>query len=162
MPKYNLSSIAHWSVSSFKEGNGLECLRDQNTETVWQSDGPQPHLITLQFTRRVCVSQMSIYFDHGLDDSYTPKTLSIRAGTYLGDLQEIRHIELNQPRGWHHFALDNETMDVITPSKQLEDNGVSDEAKPITAFVVQLAILTNHLNGKDSHVRGLTFFSPAE
>ncbi|EOR04218.1 Anaphase-promoting complex subunit 10 [Wallemia ichthyophaga EXF-994] len=105
---------------------------------------------------------MSIYFDHGLDDSYTPKTLSIRAGTYLGDLQEIRHIELNQPRGWHHFALDNETMDVITPSKQLEDNGVSDEAKPITAFVVQLAILTNHLNGKDSHVRGLTFFSPAE
>ena len=129
MGKSNLSSIAQWTVSSFKEGNGLECLMDPNVDTVWQSDGPQPHLITLQFTRRVSVNQVSIYFDHALDDSYTPKTLSIRAGTYLGDLQEIRHIELNQPRGWHHFALDNETRDVSSLTKNLDDSdGLSDEA----------------------------------
>lgn len=72
---------------------------------------------------------MSIYFDHTLDDSYTPKTMSIRAGTYLGDLQEIRHIELNQPRGWYHFALDNETKDVNSLNKNLdESDGLSDDA----------------------------------
>ncbi|EIM23144.1 anaphase-promoting complex, subunit 10 [Wallemia mellicola CBS 633.66] len=163
MTKVNLSSIAQWSVSSYKEGNVLDCLMDTNPDTVWQSDGPQPHLITLQFTRRVSINQVSMYLDHTLDDSYTPKTISIRAGTYLGDLQEIRHIDLNQPRGWHHFALDNETKDVVTLDKSLEDShGVSDDAKPITGFVLQLAILTNHLNGKDSHIRGIAVFAPRD
>lgn len=33
--------------------------------------------------------QISIFVDIGLDDSYTPQKISIRAGTYLGDLQEV-------------------------------------------------------------------------
>lgn len=35
-------------------------------------------------------------------------------------------------------------------------------SKPITGFVLQLAILTNHLNGKDSHIRGIAVFAPRE
>lgn len=33
--------------------------------------------------------QVSIFVDIGLDDSYTPQKISIRAGTYFGDLQEV-------------------------------------------------------------------------
>lgn len=54
--KNNIGLIAKWSVSSYKEGNGIECLRDGRFDTVWQSDGPQPHLITLQFPRKVSIS----------------------------------------------------------------------------------------------------------
>lgn len=64
-----------------------------------------------------------------MDDSYTPKTMSIKAGTHLGDLQEIRFIDLNTPKGWYHFALDNETKDTVSFDKSLEDwSGVSDSA----------------------------------
>jgi hypothetical protein len=33
--------------------------------------------------------QISIYVDVKADDSYTPNRISIRAGTYFGDLQEV-------------------------------------------------------------------------
>eukprot|EP00971_Amphidinium_carterae_P203460 4037731-Amphidinium_carterae.1 len=50
-----MSLEAAWSLSSAKPGNGVEQLRDGNTETFWQSDGPQPHLINIQFQRKVKV-----------------------------------------------------------------------------------------------------------
>ena len=35
-----------WQLSSAKLGNGVEQIRDQSTDTYWQSDGvSQPHLI---------------------------------------------------------------------------------------------------------------------
>ena len=34
--------------------------------------------------------QVSFFVDIGLDDSYTPQKISIRAGTFYGDLQEVR------------------------------------------------------------------------
>lgn len=51
--------------------------------------------------------QISIFVDIGLDDSYTPQKISIRAGTYHGDLQEVKAIDLDKPRGWVHFQLGN-------------------------------------------------------
>ena len=40
---------AIWSLSSCKPGFGIDQLRDNNFDTYWQSDGPQPHLISIQF-----------------------------------------------------------------------------------------------------------------
>lgn len=68
------------------------------------------------------LQQVSIFVDIGLDDSYTPQKISIRAGTFHGDLHEVRycsfehfqylltseqvrHVELENPRGWVHLAL---------------------------------------------------------
>lgn len=48
---------------------------------------------------------MWIYADIGQDDSYTPHKLSIRAGTYHGDLHEVRWVELGQPKGWQVLRL---------------------------------------------------------
>lgn len=36
------------------------------------------------------VQQISMFVDIGLDDSYTPQKISIRAGTSHADLQEVR------------------------------------------------------------------------
>lgn len=44
-----------WSLSTAKPGNGVEQLRDGNLETYWQSDGPQPHLVNIQFHKKTRV-----------------------------------------------------------------------------------------------------------
>ena len=44
---------AVWSVTTAKAGNGVDLLRDNKEDTYWQSDGPQPHLISVQFQRKV-------------------------------------------------------------------------------------------------------------
>jgi Anaphase-promoting complex, subunit 10 (APC10) len=40
-------------VTSAKQGNGVEALRDGKDDTYWQSDGAQPHLVNIQFQRKV-------------------------------------------------------------------------------------------------------------
>jgi anaphase-promoting complex subunit 10 len=44
-----IGTDAVWSVSSCKPGFGVEQLRDNCLDTYWQSDGPQPHLVNVQF-----------------------------------------------------------------------------------------------------------------
>ena len=53
-----------WQLSSAKPGNGVEQIRDQSTDTYWQSDGvSQPHLIQVHFARRVAISHICLYLD---------------------------------------------------------------------------------------------------
>lgn len=47
-----IGALAVWSLSTAKPGNGVEQLRDDNIDTYWQSDGPQPHLINIQFHKK--------------------------------------------------------------------------------------------------------------
>jgi Anaphase-promoting complex, subunit 10 (APC10) len=35
-------------------------------------------------------------------------------------------------------------------------------SKPLHAYVLQVVIVSNHMNGKDTHVRGLRIFGPLE
>lgn len=51
--KREIGKLAVWSVSSNKPGNGVEMLRDNNLGTYWQSDGAQPHLVNIQFQKKV-------------------------------------------------------------------------------------------------------------
>jgi len=53
-------------------GFGVEQLRDGSLDTYWQSDGPQPHLINIQFRRKMTISDICIYADYKADESYTP------------------------------------------------------------------------------------------
>ena len=53
-----LLSAARCAVTSAKPGNGVELLRDGRDDTYWQSDGTQPHLINIQFQKKVHVSQV--------------------------------------------------------------------------------------------------------
>jgi anaphase-promoting complex subunit 10 len=83
-----------------KPGNGVEQIRDDNVDTYWQSDGGQPHLINIQFHKKMSIVEVAFYLDYKLDESYTPKKLSIRAGTTFHDLVEIHVLELSEPTGW--------------------------------------------------------------
>jgi Anaphase-promoting complex, subunit 10 (APC10) len=35
-------------------------------------------------------------------------------------------------------------------------------SKPIHAYILQVIILANHMNGKDTHVRGMRILGPTE
>ncbi|CCM04691.1 uncharacterized protein FIBRA_06877 [Fibroporia radiculosa] len=152
-PETNLPDIgylAKWSVSSFKFGFGPECLRDSDPETFWHSDGPQPHFITIEFPRKVAIQKLCLCLSYQMDDSYTPATIAVRAGTGPSDLQDVRIITLEKPEGWIIFDV------------SAEPNEDGDGYKPVNAYIIQMIILANHMNGKDTHVRGLRVLGPLD
>ncbi|KAK7874494.1 hypothetical protein R5R35_001577 [Gryllus longicercus] len=137
-----VGSQAIWSLSSCKPGFGVDQLRDDCMDTYWQSDGQLPHLVNIQFRRKTTVSDIYIFTDYKLDESYTPSRISIRAGTHFNDLQEVEVIDLNEPTGWVHI-----------PIKDIHE-------KPIRTFMIQIAVISNHQNGRDTHMRQIKIHSP--
>ncbi|EGG03308.1 uncharacterized protein MELLADRAFT_29060, partial [Melampsora larici-populina 98AG31] len=129
----DLGDRAVWSVSSAKPGFGVAQLRDDSIHTLWQSEGPQPHFIRIEFPKKTAVSRISIFVDVSMDDSYTPCRLSIAVGSFKQDLQQIKQLDLRNPRGWQDIKL---------------------------GHLFQIAVLANHLNGKDTHIRALKIFGP--
>lgn len=62
---------AVWSLSC-KPGFGVDQLRDDSNDTYWQSDGPQPHTVSIQFRRKTAIHDVCLYADYKADESYTP------------------------------------------------------------------------------------------
>jgi anaphase-promoting complex subunit 10 len=136
-----LGEEAVWSLSTAKPGNGVEQLCDDNLETYWQSDGAQPHLINIQFLKKMTISKLCFYLDYGADESYTPQKLSIRCGTSQHDLLDLTTIDLQEPVGW--ISIDLTTDDI-----------------PVRTHMLQIRILSMHQNGRDTHVRNAKVFGP--
>ncbi|KAJ8008546.1 hypothetical protein DPEC_G00106000 [Dallia pectoralis] len=140
-----IGSQAVWSLSSCKPGFGVDQLRDDNLETYWQSDGSQPHLVNIQFRRKTTVKMLCIYADYKSDESYTPSKISVRVGNNFHNLQEIRQqLEMVEPSGWIHIPL----LDSVN--------------NPIRTFMIQIAVLANHQNGRDTHMRQIKVYTPVE
>ncbi|XP_017078361.1 anaphase-promoting complex subunit 10 [Drosophila eugracilis] len=135
---------AVWSLSSCKPGFGVERLRDNIMDTYWQSDGQLPHLVNIQFHKRTNISQIFIYTDYKLDESYTPSRISIRSGTNFNDLQELQVMDLTEPTGWVQIPI--------------KDGNV----KSIRTFMLQIAVISNHQNGRDTHMRQIRIHAPVE
>lgn len=68
----------------------------------------------------------------------------MRCGTNFNDLQEIEVIELQEPNGWIHIPL-----------KDLND-------RLVRTFMVQIAVINNHQQGRDTHLRQIKIHSPVE
>ena len=145
---------AVWSLSTAKPGNGVDQLRDSSTDTYWQSDGPQPHLVNIQFHKKMRIQEIAIYTDYKPDESYTPSKIAIRAGTMFHDLQQIKVEELSEPSGWT-------TISLMQPP-EYDDGTPEDERalEPLRTYFIQLAVLANHQNGRDTHIRQIRVFSP--
>ncbi|XP_062232232.1 anaphase-promoting complex subunit 10-like [Phragmites australis] len=139
-----MAKTAAWSVSSCKAGNGVAALRDDNLDTYWQSDGAQPHLVNIQFQKKVQLQLVVLYVDFKLDESYTPSKISIRAGDGFHNLKEIKTVELAKPVGWVHISL----------------SGADPRETFIHTFMLQIAVLSNHLNGRDTHIRQIKIYGP--
>ncbi|CEH16833.1 Anaphase-promoting complex (APC), subunit 10 [Ceraceosorus bombacis] len=187
-----------WSLSSYKPGCGVQALRSDDVETSWHSDGTQPHLINIQFSKSTLLTHISLHLNHSLDDSYTPSKILVRAGTHYHDLVDVRTRTLDKPVGWYHFALskpsathseetDDEKEDaqldaVVRKDKAQKGGGRAsreeregkswrgrnlpsevraNRPEPIQAYLLQVCIQQCHLNGKDTHVRGLKVWGPA-
>ncbi|KAF3929528.1 hypothetical protein ABW19_dt0203551 [Dactylella cylindrospora] len=138
-----IGHLASWTVSTSKPGCGVAELRSEDTNLFWQSDGPQPHLINIHFAKRVFVKRIRIFLDFQQDESYTPTKIAIYSGTGYHDLQEVCILDFNQPVGWQEAPLDGVHADGI-----------------LRTFLIQVCVLSNHQNGKDTHVRGLQIYSP--
>ncbi|WFD36014.1 hypothetical protein MCUN1_002885 [Malassezia cuniculi] len=72
----------------------------------------------------------------------------------MHDLVDVCYRELFEPQGWYHFFLNKSDPSVpeeLDPQLPLS---------PISVFLVQVCILGNHLNGKDTHIRSLRIFGP--
>lgn len=139
-----IGNQAVWSLSSCKPGFGVERLRDNIIDTYWQSDGQLPHLVNVQFHRKTRITAVYLYADYKLDESYTPSRISLRTGSNFNDLQELQNQELFEPTGWTAIHVEN------------------GKSRPVRIYMLQIAIVANHQNGRDTHLRQIRIHAPVE
>lgn len=213
-----ISSLASWTVSTHKPGCGVAALRNPSPVHYWQSDGPQPHTLSLHFFKLVAVVRIRVYLDFEVDESYTPTKMVFLAGMGGNDLVEFATWEGEGPCGWvniplegvggrsggwvrkkkrkrtrgkdgshHHHnrrASGSQSTVAADPNGYIfsdsdapleydegayeDDNDETadedDEDDPyagsvLKAMVIQMRIIENHQNGKDTHVRGFQVFA---
>ncbi|KAF2083947.1 galactose-binding like protein, partial [Saccharata proteae CBS 121410] len=135
-----ISSLASWTVSSSKPGCSIAQLRSPSPSLFWQSDGPAPHFLNIHFFKVVEIVAMRLYLDFDQDESYTPTKIGFLAGMGEMDLQEWSVMSFVEPRGWMNVDF-------------------SGKFSILRAMLVQVRILENHQNGKDTHLRGLQIFA---
>ena len=148
---------ATWSLSSCKPGFGVEQLRDGCCDSYWQSDGQLPHLVNIQFRRKTTIQSVAIYTDYKLDESYTPTRVSVRGGTNFNDLQEIEVVDLTEPTGW-----------IVIPLKVRQEGFFNRNyiilqdlnERLVRTFLLQIAVIQNHQQGRDTHLRQVKVHSP--
>uniref|UniRef100_H2Z5N8 Anaphase-promoting complex subunit 10 n=1 Tax=Ciona savignyi TaxID=51511 RepID=H2Z5N8_CIOSA len=150
LEKESVREIGHqavWSVSSCKQGYGVNSLRDNSLDTYWQSDGTQPHMVNVQFKQKTTMHSIGVYTDYKSDESYTPSRLSISVGNDFNDLTEVEQVELSEPSGWIWIKLPNQAGD-----------------KPIRTFMAQISVLQVGLYviGRDTHMRQIKVFASTE
>ncbi|KAL4976963.1 galactose-binding domain-like protein [Aspergillus desertorum] len=222
-----ISSLASWTVSTHKPGCGVAALRNPDHSQYWQSDGPQPHTLTLHFFKLVAVVKIRVYLDFSLDESYTPTKMTFLAGMGGNDLVEFATWEGEGPCGWvdvplegvggqnggwvrerrrrrqvrtssirhrgkkdkgkgkstgsatandsllsdaeNYHGFDYETSlyveeDIADDWDNDDDDDAEDDDDPyagsvLKAMVIQMRVMENHQNGKDTHVRGFQVFA---
>lgn len=85
---------------------------------------------------------------HGVCQQPSPPvvfdSVSIRAGTNFHDLRELEQKELTEPAGW-----------VVFPLRTPDD-------RPLRTYHIQVAVITNHQNGRDTHMRQVRVHAPVE
>jgi anaphase-promoting complex subunit 10 len=166
--QFQLRDIGHeavWSLSTAKPGNGVDQIRDGSVDTYWQSDGSYPHLINIQFRKRVSVSSVAFFLDYNLDESYTPKQICVRSGITTHDLADVQMVDLTSPVGWINIPLrpPMDPLDEILQmggEEQADDSDPLNGGRPLRAFFIQIVVLSMHQNGRDTHVRQVKIFGP--
>lgn len=153
--------MASWTVSTAKPGNGAAALRSPDTNLFWQSDGPQPHLLSIHFFKLVSIVHMRIYLDFSSDESYTPTKIQFLAGMGVHDIQEFAEMSFEQPTGWIDVDFTNVgPVEHDNDDDEEEDREIDWSKQPVLrAFLIQIRILENHQNGKDTHLRAVQLFS---
>ena len=142
----DISSLATWTLSSSKPGCALAQLRHPSPAFFWQSDGPQPHTLTLHFFKLVAIVKMRVYLDFELDESYTATKMKFFAGMSESALVEFGAWEVQEHtdpetgevhsgvegiRGW--IDIDLKGVGGKNPRHDKGRNGIFDKPKGIKA-----------------------------
>ncbi|KAM7199719.1 galactose-binding like protein [Naviculisporaceae sp. PSN 640] len=143
-----INNLANFGVSSHKPGNGVAELLSDDLDKYWQSDGQQPHLLTIHFIRRVEIRAIRFYVDYNQDESYTPTNIIFHAGTGPHDLTQFAEMPLVNPVGWQDVPV--------------AGCGGGADGDSLCCYIVQMHIKENHQNGKDTHIRGIKIYSQDE
>lgn len=126
---------ALWTASSGKVGHEVGQLVHDDTGTFWQSEGQLPHALTAQFPHAMSLSEVEIFIDLSMDESYTPLEMLIRLGPTLHDLHDLHVLEMEDPKGWLRIPLTDR------------------DGATIPVHVLQLVVLSNYQDGRDSRIR---------
>ncbi|EFY90349.1 hypothetical protein J3459_006514 [Metarhizium acridum] len=140
-----ISNLGRFTVSSHKPGNGVEELRSDDLKLYWQSDGPQPHKLTVYFVKRVGIRDIRFFVDYSEDESYTPTKIVFKSGTSENNLIEFATMAMESPVGWQQVPI--------------AGAGGDPDGNTLVSYVLQMQILENHQNGKDTHLRGIKIYA---
>lgn len=110
-----------------------------------RSDGPQPHKLTVYFVKRVGIRDLRFYVNYTEDESYTPTNIIFKSGTSENNLIQFAHLTLESPVGWQQVPLNGA--------------GGGSDGNTLVSYVLQMQILENHQNGKDTHLRGIKIYA---
>ncbi|KAI3640042.1 hypothetical protein MIR68_000920 [Amoeboaphelidium protococcarum] len=159
----DVSTKVQWSVSSVKAAYNVYKLIDNDVSTYWQSDGNQPHEIVITMDpqgKMIPISRVLIYCDWRLDESYCPRVIVVKAdGVEVERVQVPGDLDDEQRDSMDADVEENERWCEVDFGSLLQDEEDSIDG-PSTADQklfrcnkISLSIVSNHQNGKDSHIR---------
>ncbi|KAL9005254.1 MAG: hypothetical protein Q9188_001976, partial [Gyalolechia gomerana] len=64
----NINALASFHVSTHKPTCGVPALLNPTPHTFWQSDGPQPHTLTIHFFKLVHIRKFRLLLDWKRDE----------------------------------------------------------------------------------------------
>lgn len=97
--------------------------------------------MTMKFTRQVEIRALRFFVDYTQDESYTPTKIHWYAGTSEHSLIQFATSTLASPVGWQEVNITG--------------CGGGDDSNSLCCFVVQMHVMENHQNGKDTHIRAV-------
>lgn len=93
----------------------------------------------------MAIREIRFYVDYDQDESYTPTRILFRSGTSENNMLRFASMDLVSPKGWQKVPL--------------EGVGGGPDGNTLFCWVLQVAVMENHQNGKDTHLRGIRIFA---
>ncbi|KAI5181883.1 anaphase-promoting complex subunit 10 [Nematocida sp. AWRm80] len=119
-------------VSTFKPGHGPQELLSSNLEKYWHTDGNLPHHIEIEFPEIKHLLKVELNLGNIQDKSYIPKEIDLRCGKT------------------------RETIDTVSTSSITDKSSIVSVPVDKDCCFLQLIILSNHQEGRDSRIRGIS------
>lgn len=116
-------------LSTFKEGHGQAQLFSDDPEEYWHTDGNLPHHIEIELDSCRHLSEIKMVLGHVQDKSYTPKEIDVRCGVTREGIRSLR---------------------VVNVSEKVSNISIPVEEECV---YLQIVILSNHQEGRDSRIR---------
>jgi anaphase-promoting complex subunit 10 len=97
------------------------------------------------FVKRVGIRDIRFFVDYSEDESYTPTKIVFKSGTSENNLIEFATMTMDSPVGWQQVPI--------------AGAGGEPVGNTLASYVLQMQILENHQNGKDTHLRGIKIYA---